>query len=78
MDTTTLIDHLAEQGAAVPDAVTTAGWDAPVPRLDWTIRDAVAHLGGVHRWAAQIVRTGADSFGAVPFENAPGGDELLE
>lgn len=31
---------------------------APVPRLGrWKIRDVVAHLGGVHRWASRIVAT---------------------
>ena len=30
----------------------------PVPRLGrWKVRDVVAHLGGVHRWATRIVST---------------------
>jgi uncharacterized protein (TIGR03083 family) len=33
---------------------------------DWTMTDLVAHLGRVHRWAAEIVRTGATERPASP------------
>jgi uncharacterized protein (TIGR03083 family) len=33
--------------------------DAPLPSSrSWTVTDLAAHLGEVHRWAAEIVRTG--------------------
>jgi uncharacterized protein (TIGR03083 family) len=36
-----------------------AGLDAEVPWVPaWTVRDLVAHLGAVHRWATEIVRAG--------------------
>ncbi|MCA1711174.1 MAG: maleylpyruvate isomerase family mycothiol-dependent enzyme [Actinobacteria bacterium] len=38
----------------------------------WTLRELVEHLGGVHRWATQIVRTGSRAEQAPP----PPGDLL--
>ena len=68
----------AEQLAA---AAAAAGLDAPVPTCpDWTVRDLVGHLGGVHRWAASFVedrRTeppGKDDGLRQP----PADDELLD
>src|SRR4051812_13747257 len=56
------IDHLAAL-AAVTDAMARALETVPpaepttgLPR--WTASDVGAHLTGVHRWAAEIVRTG--------------------
>lgn len=41
------------------DLVQDADPDAPVPTCpDWSLRDLVAHLGGVHRWAAHAVVEG--------------------
>ncbi len=40
-------------------AADLAGPDALVPTCpDWTVRDLVAHVGGVHRWATSFIRTG--------------------
>lgn len=45
-DATTRISALARQGSL----------DEPVDHLNrWKVRDVVAHLGGVHRWATRIV-----------------------
>jgi uncharacterized protein (TIGR03083 family) len=53
-------DHvvqLGRHGTALADAASRAGLDRPVPTCpDWTVRDLLGHLGGVHRWAATIVR----------------------
>jgi uncharacterized protein (TIGR03083 family) len=57
VETTDLIDHLAAEGTLLGAATERAGWDAAVPHLDWTVRDVVVHLGGVHRWAADVVST---------------------
>ncbi|KRE96338.1 hypothetical protein ASG76_04770 [Nocardioides sp. Soil774] len=41
------------------DLVRDADLDAPVThRPDWTVHDLVAHLGGVHEWAAHAVVAG--------------------
>lgn len=40
----------------VANAVDRVGWDAEVPPCpDWTVRDLVVHLGGVHRWVTAFV-----------------------
>jgi uncharacterized protein (TIGR03083 family) len=55
MDATALIEALSAEGPRLLDAATRAGWDAPVPGLDWDVRDLVVHAGGVHRWATAVV-----------------------
>src|SRR5438270_590199 len=41
-------------------AAARAGLDAHVPTCPaWTVADLTVHLGRVHRWAAETVRTGA-------------------
>lgn len=58
MDVADYIDAVAQAGAALADAATAAGLQAPVPSCpDWTVRDLVRHQGGVHRWARSIVAT---------------------
>ena len=59
MDTAALITHLADEGARLAAAARRAGFDAPVPSLDWDVRGLVTHLGCVHRWAAVIVGGGS-------------------
>ena len=82
MDVATLIDSLATDGPRLADAAAAAGWDATVPGCpDWTVRDLVVHTGGVHRWAADIVRARRDTFdtaagGAVG--TGPADDALLD
>ncbi len=54
--------HLAalqEVGDRLAAAARGAGLATPVPTCPgWSVRDLVAHVGGVHRWAASIVATG--------------------
>jgi uncharacterized protein (TIGR03083 family) len=76
-------EHIAQldrDGEVLADAAERAGWDAPVPGTDWVLRELVTHVGGVHRWATQIVTSAADS-GDVPAGRAvgtgPADDELL-
>ncbi|HJQ43596.1 MAG TPA: maleylpyruvate isomerase family mycothiol-dependent enzyme [Jatrophihabitantaceae bacterium] len=67
-------DHLAQldaDGQLLADAAERAGLDAKVVACDWTVRDLVTHTGGIHRWAADIVRTGADT-GDTEFGRAVG------
>lgn len=44
----------------------------PIPSCpEWTLRQLAAHVGRVHRWAAEIVRT--RSAAGIPFNQAPDG-----
>ena len=57
-----LLRQLETDGPLLAAAAERAGWDAPVPSTDWTVRELVTHVGGVHRWAADIVARGGDAF----------------
>lgn len=53
------LDHVAivaTEGRAILDLATGADLGARVPGLRWSVRDVIAHLGAVHRWAERIVR----------------------
>lgn len=53
---TEAVDRFA---AALEAAGSAGGLDRPVPSLGrWTVADVGAHLAGVHRWCAGIVREG--------------------
>jgi uncharacterized protein (TIGR03083 family) len=62
MDVAEHIEQLAEHGPSLAEAAARAGWDTPVPGTSWKVRNLVTHVGGIHRWAADIVRTGATGF----------------
>jgi uncharacterized protein (TIGR03083 family) len=54
----TYTEAIRANGRALASAATQAGPEAKVPTCpDWTVRDLVQHLGGVHRWATSIVAT---------------------
>ena len=75
-----LIDHLAADGTLLAVAAEQAGWDAQVPACDWTVRDLVTHVGGVHRWAADIVQTASPTAATAAGSavgTGPADDELL-
>lgn len=55
MDDAALLEFLIADGPRLVAAARSAGWDAPVPGLDWTVREVVVHTGAVHRWAADLV-----------------------
>jgi uncharacterized protein (TIGR03083 family) len=81
VDAAYLIDCLAAEGTLLAAAAEQAGWDAPVPTLDWTVRDLVTHTGGVHRWAADIVATASKDLGTAAgaaVGTGPDDDELLD
>ncbi len=53
------IDALRDEGARMVAAVATADPGGAVPSCpEWTVRDLVRHLGGVHRWATGYVTSG--------------------
>jgi uncharacterized protein (TIGR03083 family) len=59
MDAASMIAELDRQGTLLGGTAERAMLDAPVPTCpDWTVRDLVQHIGGVHRWAGLIVRDG--------------------
>jgi uncharacterized protein (TIGR03083 family) len=52
-------EALERDAAAFVDIVRSADADAPVPACPgWQLADLARHLGGVHRWALEAVRTG--------------------
>lgn len=51
-------EEIAAAAARISGAIRSVDLSEPVPHLGrWKVRDVVAHLGGVHRWAARIVST---------------------
>lgn len=57
MDVPEWIDRLRTDGDRMSSVLVEADLEAPVPTCpDWTVRDLVRHLGGVHRWATGFVR----------------------
>jgi uncharacterized protein (TIGR03083 family) len=81
MEVPALLEHLTTDGSLFADAAAHAGWDAPVPATEWNVRQLVTHVGGVQRWAADIVET-RSSTGATAAGEAvglgPKDAELLE
>jgi uncharacterized protein (TIGR03083 family) len=56
MDVPSWIEALRVEGQLLGDAAARAELTAVVPTCpDWTVRDLLLHVGGVHRWAATIV-----------------------
>lgn len=84
VDTSSLIDALRSQGELLGDAAGKAELTAPVPSCPgWAVRDLLLHIGGVHRWAATVVRErrpaplGLDQPYDIVAE-PPGDDALLD
>lgn len=66
--------HLTDDVAAIDGILQGAALDSPVPDCgEWLLRDLVLHLGSIHRWATQVVRTGEKQ----PQEPAQVADEDL-
>ncbi|MEU9795246.1 maleylpyruvate isomerase family mycothiol-dependent enzyme [Streptomyces sparsogenes] len=56
MEIAEFIDALDRDGRLLADAAEQAGPDAQVPTCpEWRVRDLLAHIGMVHRWAARNV-----------------------
>jgi uncharacterized protein (TIGR03083 family) len=79
MDIASHIDALRADGERLADAAVDAGLDATVPHCpDWTVRDLVRHMSGVHRWATANVAHGRASREQTEAAFAvPDDDELL-
>jgi uncharacterized protein (TIGR03083 family) len=81
MDVPALIRQLASDGPLLIEAADRAGWDTPVPGTDWDVRTLVKHIGGVHRWAADVVDTRSrtdDTPAGRAVGSGPDDDELVE
>ena len=77
MDSARYVDAV-RTGAATIAAAGRTNIKARVPSCpEWTLTDLISHVGGVHRWAAGIVRTGQRG----QFEGPPdglGGEQLVQ
>ena len=62
--------EIRSSAGTIADIVRTHSPDLPVPTCpDWSLRQMATHLGRVHRWAAEIVRTRAAQ--RIPFDAVP-------
>jgi uncharacterized protein (TIGR03083 family) len=83
MQTADHIACLASEGDLLARAAERAGLDAPVPTCPgWRVRDLLAHLGFVHRWAAGYVAQQRAEMTPEPGEDeivrlAPAGESLV-
>lgn len=58
VDQSSYVGIIAKEGARVSEVARIGPLDGRVPHMRrWKMADVVAHLGGVHRWAAEIVTT---------------------
>ncbi len=56
MEYAALVDAFRRAGATFVDSARAAGVDRPVVTCgEWTVGDLCAHVGRLHRWAAEIV-----------------------
>jgi hypothetical protein len=64
VDPTTYLDTIAIEAARVVEVARIGPMDARVPHMRrWRLSDVVAHLGGVHRWAGEVVEQRSMSAG---------------
>jgi uncharacterized protein (TIGR03083 family) len=81
MEVPALVNRIESDGKLLLAAAVRAGWDAPVPRTEWNVRELVTHTGGIHRWAADIVTTCSGHPNTAAGEavgSGPDDDELAE
>jgi hypothetical protein len=51
------VEQLRRDGERLATVASSTDPGAPVPTCpDWSLRDLVHHVGGVHRWATGFVR----------------------
>jgi len=77
------IDRLDAEGPLLAEAAESAGAEAPIPTCPgWAMRNLVHHVGGVHRWATEIVSTPRTEEWFVELTEVvgswPGDAELIE
>ncbi len=73
MEVTAHIEALRHEGELLAVAATATDPGAGVPTCpEWTVRDLVWHVGGVHRWATGYVAGGCTQAGDVVFDDVVG------
>lgn len=81
MEIADYLDQIDAHGDGLLAAAEQAGFDSGVPSCpDWTVRDLVIHLGGVYRWAADLVGAGRTEFtteAGAAVGTGPGDDALI-
>jgi uncharacterized protein (TIGR03083 family) len=66
------VEVLRNEAREMSALLAAADLAAPVPSCPgWRVRDLVEHLGGVHRWTTEIVRTGQ----RAQFPDSPASDD---
>jgi uncharacterized protein (TIGR03083 family) len=81
MDVAEHLTQLSTDGPLLAAGAARADWDAPVPGTEWTVRELVKHVSGVHRWATLIVSTGSPDFDNAAGDavgSGPSDDELID
>lgn len=86
IEVTELVGHIRGDTERIAVAVERSGTEAPVAHCgDWRVGDVARHLGVIHRWAAEVVRSGRrverrgdrpDVDAALPEWLREGADEL--
>lgn len=72
-----MVDALEVEAARLSELARSSDLGTPIAHLGrWKVRDVVAHLGGVHRWATRIV-TDRSTAGPGFRKSKLDGDELL-
>ena len=70
METREYISVLAKEGGLLVEASRGTNASAPVPTCpEWALRDLLAHIGFVHRWATAYVAKGLTDMVVEPAEN---------
>jgi uncharacterized protein (TIGR03083 family) len=81
VEVTTHVEALRHEGELLAVATAAADPGSGVPTCpEWTVRDLVRHMGGVHRWATGYVAGGHTQPGDVVFDDVIGlwpGDTAL-
>ncbi len=73
MEVSSHIEALRAEGPRMAAAAASADPDGPVPSCpEWTVRDLVRHMGGIHRWAMHYVTTGRADVWAVDLDEVVG------
>jgi uncharacterized protein (TIGR03083 family) len=84
MDVDRHLEWLEREGTALGDAADGVDPDVPVGIVpDWSLREVVRHIGGIHRWAATMVREARiERWNTTLLEAVggawPGDDELID
>lgn len=79
MDFAGYLDSLASDGALLSKAARALPFDTPLPSCPgWTVRDLLAHTGGVHRGRGEVVRRRLTTRPDVEAAEPPADDRLID